>query len=108
MILVVGLSPAWQRTLAFEKIVSGRVNRATHVDEVASGKGVNVARVASILGVDVRLLTVAGGDRGGCYGQNWNSNHSGHASCRLRPRRGFARRCWVAMSPRSWWKSRGR
>ncbi len=64
MILVVGLSPAWQRTLAFEELVPGKVNRATHVDEAASGKGVNVARVASSLGADVRLLTVAGGARG--------------------------------------------
>jgi tagatose 6-phosphate kinase len=65
LILVVGLSPAWQRTLVFERLVHGKVNRATHVDETASGKGVNVARVASILGADVRLLTVAGGARGG-------------------------------------------
>lgn len=64
MILVVGLSPAWQRTLTFEELVPGKVNRATRVDEAASGKGVNVARVASILGADVRLLTVAGGARG--------------------------------------------
>jgi len=64
MILVVGLSPAWQRTLTFERLVPSKVNRATHVSETASGKGVNVARVASILGADVRLLTVAGGVRG--------------------------------------------
>src|SRR5882724_11878569 len=64
MILVVGLSPAWQRTLVFEEIVPGKVNRAARVGESASGKGVNVARVASILGADVKLLTVAGGKRG--------------------------------------------
>jgi tagatose 6-phosphate kinase len=64
MILVVGLSPAWQRTLTFEDLTPGKVNRAKHVNETASGKGVNVARVASILGADVRLLTVAGGTRG--------------------------------------------
>jgi tagatose 6-phosphate kinase len=64
MILVVGLSPAWQRTLTFNKLIPGKVNRAMHVSETASGKGVNVARVASILGADVKLLTVAGGARG--------------------------------------------
>jgi tagatose 6-phosphate kinase len=64
MILVVGLSPAWQRTLEFEEIVPGKVNRAARVNETASGKGVNMARVASILGTDVKLLTVAGGKRG--------------------------------------------
>src|SRR5580698_1406490 len=64
MILVVGLSPAWQRTLTFEEIIHGKVNRAARVSEAASGKGVNVARVASILDADVKLLTVAGGKRG--------------------------------------------
>ncbi|HUI07958.1 MAG TPA: PfkB family carbohydrate kinase [Verrucomicrobiae bacterium] len=64
MILVVGLSPAWQRTLVFAKMIPGRVNRARHVSEAVSGKAVNVARVATILGAEVRLLTVAGGARG--------------------------------------------
>jgi tagatose 6-phosphate kinase len=64
MILVVGLSPAWQRTVLFESLIPGRVNRAKRVRETASGKGVNVARVASILGAKIRLLTVAGGRRG--------------------------------------------
>jgi len=43
---------------------SAKVNRARQLSETASGKGVNVARVASILGKEVRLLTVAGGVRG--------------------------------------------
>ncbi len=64
MILVVGLSPAWQRTLEFDSLVPGKVNRAVRVSEMASGKGVNVARVARQLGAKVRLLTVAGGCRG--------------------------------------------
>ena len=64
MILVVGLSPAWQRTLEFRQLVPGKVNRAYRVSETASGKGVNVARVAMEAGGDVRLLTVAGGQRG--------------------------------------------
>jgi tagatose 6-phosphate kinase len=64
MILVVGLSPAWQRTLEFRALRPGKVNRAVRVSETASGKGVNVARVAMQLGAPVRLLTVAGGARG--------------------------------------------
>lgn len=64
MILVVGLSPAWQRTLEYERFFVGKVNRARRVSETASGKGVNVARVAQRLGAKVRLLTVAGGHRG--------------------------------------------
>ena len=64
MILVVGLSPAWQRTLTFEDFTLRKVNRAKYVSETASGKGVNVVRVAKQLGASVRLLTVAGGRRG--------------------------------------------
>lgn len=64
MILVVSLSPAWQRTLFFEHLTLGQVNRARRVIETASGKGVNVARVLHTLGEPTRLLTVAGGQRG--------------------------------------------
>ena len=64
VILVVGLSPAWQRTLEYDRFVIGKVNRSIRVSETASGKGVNVARVAQQLGADVRLLTVAGGVAG--------------------------------------------
>ena len=70
MILVVGLSPAWQRTLEFESFSVGEVNRAQQVTVTASGKGVNVARVAKALGTDVRLLTVAGGQRGELLAQS--------------------------------------
>jgi tagatose 6-phosphate kinase len=65
MILVVGLSAVWQRTLFFDFPVRlGEVNRARRVVETASGKGVNVARVATTLGAKARVLTVAGGARG--------------------------------------------
>jgi len=70
MILVVGLSPAWQRTLRLSGLCIGKVNRAGSVDETASGKGVNVARVLRQLGADVRLLTVAGGHRGKLLAQS--------------------------------------
>jgi len=66
MILVVGLSPAWQRTLEFPRdIQTGEVNRARRVTETASGKGVNVARIVRQLGGKSRLITVVGGVRGG-------------------------------------------
>jgi len=64
MILVMGLSSVWQRTLFFDGFHPGEVNRAKRVLETASGKGVNVARVATILGEKARVLTVAGGRRG--------------------------------------------
>jgi tagatose 6-phosphate kinase len=64
MILVVGLSSVWQRTLFFESFHPGEVNRAKRVVETASGKGVNVARVLKALRMKVQVLTVAGGRRG--------------------------------------------
>jgi tagatose 6-phosphate kinase len=60
MILVVGLSPARQRTLEFRGFVRGKVNRAVRVSEIASGKGANVARVARQLGARVKLLAPTG------------------------------------------------
>lgn len=64
MILVVGLSSVWQRTLFFDAFHPGEVNRARRVVETASGKGVNVARVLTTLGAKAHVLTVAGGRRG--------------------------------------------
>lgn len=64
MILVVGLSSVWQRTLFFKGFRPGEVNRVTRVLETASGKGVNVARVVTLLGEKARILTTAGGARG--------------------------------------------
>ena len=68
--MVVGLSPAWQRTLGFVGFTISKVNRAKSVAEIASGKAVNVARVAKQLGAPVRLLTVAGGGRGELLGRS--------------------------------------
>jgi len=67
MILVVGLSSVWQRTLFYSDFQAGRVNRASQVLETASGKGVNVARVASTLGAKALVLTTAGGHRGSLF-----------------------------------------
>jgi len=64
MILIVGLSSAWQRTIEVDGFEIGEVNRATRVTEHPGGKGVNAARVATQLGADARLLTIAGGRHG--------------------------------------------
>ena len=64
MILVVGLSPAWQRTIELLDFKTGAVNRVSRVIETASGKVINVARVASLLGAKVKVLTVQGGELG--------------------------------------------
>ena len=64
MILCVGLTPTVQRTLFFDAFSVGAVNRARETRTTASGKGVNVARVATGLGESVRLIQILGGDSG--------------------------------------------
>jgi len=90
MILVVNLSPAWQRTLFFDEFSLGEVNRVQRVVETASGKGVNVARVLMTLGERVRLLTVAGGRRGKLFCQALAANG---IRARIVPVRGETRFC---------------
>ncbi|RYF78602.1 MAG: hypothetical protein EOO39_00985 [Cytophagaceae bacterium] len=60
-LLVVGLTPTVQRTLCFETFTVGNVNRARETLVTASGKGVNVARVATLLGERVELVQILGG-----------------------------------------------
>lgn len=64
MILCVGGTPAMQRTLSFERLVPGEVNRATEVRVTASGKVTNAARVVSTLGSRAVFVSFLGGDSG--------------------------------------------
>jgi tagatose 6-phosphate kinase len=64
MILCLGTTPTAQRTLIFERVTPDAVNRAAEVHEHASGKSVNVARVAHCLGEPVFATGFLGGDRG--------------------------------------------
>src|SRR5438045_5890470 len=64
MILCIGTTPTVQRTLVFDRLTLDDVNRAAVVDEYGSGKSVNVARVAALLGAEVIATGFAGGDRG--------------------------------------------
>lgn len=58
--LVVCLNPTLQRTLLFDGVRLGEVNRAREWREDASGKGVNVARVMTELGQEAIHLTQVG------------------------------------------------
>ena len=62
-VLVVCLSPAFQSTYDFPSFNPNEVNRATSHTLHASGKGVNVSRVLSSIGLENRSLTILGGDR---------------------------------------------
>jgi 1-phosphofructokinase family hexose kinase len=64
MILVTGLSPAWQQVLCFDSFTLGEVNRAREVHWCASGKVLNAARAIHCLGGPVQALTAIGGSPG--------------------------------------------
>src|SRR5690606_1794147 len=63
-LLVIGLNPAWQQVFVMPSLRPGDVNRATRYLELASGKGMNVARALARQGHDVSLLQVLAGARG--------------------------------------------
>lgn len=64
MILCLGPSPTIQRTMHFDRVKVDSVNRARSVSEYASGKSINVARVAQALGEQPLAMGFAGGERG--------------------------------------------
>lgn len=61
-ILAVGLNPAWQRILEFERVEVGSVNRAETRVECVAGKAANVLRALACGNrKDARLVQLAGG-----------------------------------------------
>lgn len=60
MILVTGLTPAWQQILQFESLRVGHVNRASAARWCASGKVLNVAIALAHLGAGCRLVSPIG------------------------------------------------
>jgi 1-phosphofructokinase len=63
-ILVVGPNPAWQKVFVFGEFRPGQVNRASQSLTLASGKGINAAKVLKRLGHEVSVLQVIGGNNG--------------------------------------------
>jgi tagatose 6-phosphate kinase len=64
MIMTIGTTPAVARSMTFERLAVGDVNRAAAVDVRAAGKAVNAARVIATLGEPVRSVGFAGGASG--------------------------------------------
>ena len=64
MILVCGQNCAWQLIYRFKRVTAGAVNRVREVRRAAAGKGVNVARALTALGVPATLLAYLGGANG--------------------------------------------
>jgi tagatose 6-phosphate kinase len=63
-VLAVGLNPALQKALTFSKYVTQGVNRASSVTNLASGKGINVARTLTLLGHKSITTGLLGGPNG--------------------------------------------
>jgi fructose-1-phosphate kinase PfkB-like protein len=63
-ILVVGPNPAWQKVFVFGEFRPGQVNRASQSLTLASGKGINAAKVLKRLGHEVSVLQIVGGANG--------------------------------------------
>jgi 1-phosphofructokinase family hexose kinase len=64
MILCVGTTPVMQRSMIFDALHLDEVNRAHETSDYASGKSINVAKVAHTLGEDVLATGFLGGDSG--------------------------------------------
>ncbi len=64
MIVTVTLNPALDKTVTIDTLKPGGLNRIKSVTVDAGGKGVNVAKMAKVLGVDCVATGFCGGDGG--------------------------------------------
>lgn len=64
MILCLGMTPALQRVMVFDKFEVNAVNRAVRTLDGPAGKSVNVAKILKTLGQDVVACGFFGGARG--------------------------------------------
>ena len=82
MILVAGLTPAWQQIAVLDRLRIGEVNRAREVHWCASGKVLNVGLALTQLGADVRTLSLVGsGSAGGWSGRGRNESNAPQRVC---------------------------
>jgi 1-phosphofructokinase family hexose kinase len=65
MILVAGLTPAWQQIAVLDRLRVGEVNRARQVHWCASGKVLNVGLALTQLGATVRTVSLVGSGESG-------------------------------------------
>jgi len=64
MIVCVGTTPCYQRSMTFQRLIFDAVNRTALVYDYASGKSINAARVLHELGETHLAVGFAGGSRG--------------------------------------------
>lgn len=77
-ICITGLNPAWQKTLTFENLKFGTVNRASDLETIPSGKGINFARAVRTWGkAEGTVYQFLAGDAGKKIRQGlWDENIS--------------------------------
>ena len=78
MHLCLGTTPALQRSMIFQRLRTGQVNRAAEVRLGASGKSINVARVLTLLGEDATATGFLGGDSGAFLRRDMDAAHIRH------------------------------
>ncbi|OGV39694.1 MAG: hypothetical protein A2020_08695 [Lentisphaerae bacterium GWF2_45_14] len=88
-IIAVGLNPAWQKTLVFEKLRFYEVNRAKSAVWTASGKGINFVRATGNWGkTDSIVYQFAGGENGAkivkCLEDEGLKHHSANVATETR------------------------
>src|SRR5690349_1574364 len=86
MILCVGTTPVMQRSMVFDSLTLDEVNRAVDVSDYASGKSINVAKVAHTLGEEVLATGFLGGDNGRFIRQDLNDLGVAHDFVGVEPR----------------------
>lgn len=64
MITVAGLTPSLDLTYLVDDLRLGEIHRPSALVACAGGKSLNMARVAALLGADVRVIAVLGGPTG--------------------------------------------
>ncbi len=64
MVLTVTLNPLLERRLYFSELTSGQVNRSHREELKIGGKGINVSRQLSNLGIKNQAITFLGGENG--------------------------------------------
>lgn len=93
--LAVGLNPAWQKILLFDRLAPGDVNRARRMLACPAGKSINTARALRLLDTDCAVATFLGGGTGNRIGE-W-LDHTGVE--RFTPRcAGATRTCTTLVS----------
>ena len=83
-IIILGLNPAWQRTMLFKSFRPGKVNRCERVLEYASGKGINVASVVKKWKAAPIVLQFFGGASGRALCLDLNASGILHESVEIK------------------------